>query len=141
MLVVDAMNVIGARADGWWRDRVGAVERLVDQLQDLAEPMLVVVDGRPSARVPEGRRGEVDVRYAPGGPNAADRRIVEIVRAMAEPADATVITSDRDLARRARALGAVVIGAGSFLDRLDRLDRAEPGVDTEPPPQRDPHET
>ncbi|MDY7101306.1 MAG: NYN domain-containing protein [Actinomycetota bacterium] len=120
MLIVDAMNVIGTRADGWWRDRVGAVERLVARLEALHEPLLVVVDGRPTARVPEGAHGPVEVVYAPGGPNAADRRIVEIVRESAEPASATVITSDRDLARRVRALGAVVVGSGTFLERLDR---------------------
>ena len=28
---IDAMNVIGSRPDGWWRDREGAVRRLVDE--------------------------------------------------------------------------------------------------------------
>ena len=27
-LVVDGMNVIGSRPDGWWRDRAGASRRL-----------------------------------------------------------------------------------------------------------------
>ena len=29
---VDAMNVIGSRPDGWWRDREGAIRRLVDEV-------------------------------------------------------------------------------------------------------------
>ncbi len=31
-LVVDAANVVGARPDGWWRDRAGAAARLLDAL-------------------------------------------------------------------------------------------------------------
>src|SRR5690606_26288861 len=31
-LIVDGMNVIGSRADGWWRDRDAAMARLVDLL-------------------------------------------------------------------------------------------------------------
>ena len=30
---IDAMNVIGSRPDGWWRDRDGAMRRLVDQVR------------------------------------------------------------------------------------------------------------
>src|SRR5687767_15566448 len=35
-LVVDAMNVIGSRPTGWWRDRQGAMARLVDELSGYA---------------------------------------------------------------------------------------------------------
>jgi hypothetical protein len=31
--IVDAMNVIGTRPDGWWRDRHAAMVRLVDLLE------------------------------------------------------------------------------------------------------------
>jgi 8-oxo-dGTP pyrophosphatase MutT (NUDIX family) len=34
-IVVDAANVVGSRPDGWWRDRAGAAERLLDRLQVL----------------------------------------------------------------------------------------------------------
>ena len=37
-LVVDAMNVIGTRPDGWWRDRAGASRRLIGALQEYAQP-------------------------------------------------------------------------------------------------------
>ena len=53
------MNVIGSRPDGWWRDRDGAVRRLVARLQRLAatggSPITVVADGRPLADLPRGR--------------------------------------------------------------------------------------
>jgi hypothetical protein len=34
--VVDVANVMGARADGWWRDRAGAALRLCREVQALA---------------------------------------------------------------------------------------------------------
>ena len=36
LLVVDAANVVGARADGWWKDRAGATVRLLDELERFA---------------------------------------------------------------------------------------------------------
>ena len=124
-LVVDGMNVIGSRPDGWWRDRDGAVRRLLGDLQGLArtgdEVVTLVLDGRPLPDVSEGSHDGVDVIYARrSGRNAADDRIVELVRDLDEPAEGTVITSDRALAEQVRALGATVNGAGSLLRRLGR---------------------
>lgn len=36
VLVVDAANVVGARPDGWWKDRAGATTRLANRLAALA---------------------------------------------------------------------------------------------------------
>jgi predicted RNA-binding protein with PIN domain len=121
MLVVDAMNVIGCRPDGWWADRDGALIRLVDDIADAGVPALVVADGRPVPSLPPGHHGPVELAYASRrGPNAADDRIAQEVADMDDPSSATVVTSDRDLARRVRHHGAVVIGARAFRDRLDR---------------------
>ena len=35
-VIVDAANVMGSRADGWWRDRAGAAARLQHELAGLA---------------------------------------------------------------------------------------------------------
>ena len=35
-MVVDVANVMGARADGWWRDRAGAALRLCREVDALA---------------------------------------------------------------------------------------------------------
>ena len=35
-LIVDGANVMGSRADGWWRDRAGAMARLYGELAALA---------------------------------------------------------------------------------------------------------
>ena len=120
--IVDGMNVIGSRPDGWWRDRRGAMRRLVDELGSLArasgEPVTVVLDGRPF----DLDGGLVEVRFASRrGPNAADDDIAAIVAADPEPGDLLVVTSDADLERRVREHGAAVEGAGAFRRRLDEL--------------------
>src|SRR3954452_19886165 len=74
-LIVDGMNVIGSRPDGWWRDRRAAHRRLVTALGALGDPVTVVLDGAPHeieapggvvrvcARVPDD---EIAARWAPG---------------------------------------------------------------------------
>lgn len=120
-IFVDGMNVIGARADGWWRDRTGAMARLARQLDALAarggDEWTVVFDGRPR-RLVDTRN--VTVEWARrSGRNAADDRIVELVSA-AGPG-CYVFTSDRELSERVLALGAEVEGASALLRRLDEV--------------------
>ncbi|HEY4397038.1 MAG TPA: NYN domain-containing protein [Acidimicrobiia bacterium] len=125
-IVVDGMNVIGSRPDGWWRDRDAAAWRLVRRLQHAAtqsrDALTLVLDGRPPPDLAEGEHDGVDVRYAlRRGRDAADDRIVELVAADANPASLRVVTSDRNLVDRVTALGATTEGAGAFLRWLDRL--------------------
>ena len=123
--IVDGMNVIGTRPDGWWRDRPGAMHRLVADLARLAartgRRIAVVFDGGPVAGLPEGVHDRVLVAYARRrGADAADDRIAEEVRRDRDPASLTVVTSDGALAGRVRALGARVEGAGSLTRELER---------------------
>lgn len=123
-LVVDALNVIGARPTGWWRDRAGAVRELVDRLARLsaagcAAPITVVIDGRALADLPEGSHGRLEVCYAPGGRDAADDRIVALLRERGTPA--RVVTADRALRERVEALGGATSSPSQLLRRLDRL--------------------
>lgn len=119
-LLVDGMNVIGSRPDGWWRDRRGAMRRLVGALAAYSgatgDDATVVLDSRPfEIDAPDG----VGVRFAPGGRNAGDDEIVRIVEADRSPETLTVVTSDRELAARVRALGASVSPAGELRARLE----------------------
>ena len=113
--LVDGMNVIGSRPDGWWRDRRGAMERLVAELEDLDGEVTVVLDGKPF----DLRSDRVEVVFASRrGPNAADDDIAALVADDPDPASITVVTSDGDLEQRVRAHGAAVEGAGAFRRRL-----------------------
>jgi predicted RNA-binding protein with PIN domain len=120
--LVDGMNVVGSRPDGWWRDRPGAMKALAQKLATFAEaedePVAVVFDGRPF----DVDAGRVEVSFAPTrGPNAADDEIARMVAADAEPAGIVVVTSDRNLADRVRVHGAEVMSAGAFRRRLDAI--------------------
>ena len=117
------MNVVGARPDGWWRDRTAAMRRLARQLErfaaDRGARVEVVFDGRERDLGTPG----VEVAFASAaGAGAADAEIARRVEAEPEPARLRVVTSDRALAARVAALGAEVVGAASFRRQLDELD-------------------
>jgi predicted RNA-binding protein with PIN domain len=111
--IVDGMNVIGSRPDGWWKDRPGAMRRLAEQLGKWAgkREVTVVFDGRPFEVNVDGVRVEFATRR---GQNAADDDIVRLVEADQDPSGLRVVTSDRDLADRVRESGAEVVTSGAF---------------------------
>ncbi len=127
VIVVDAMNVMGSVPDGWWRDRAGALGRLVDAVAAHPWPddewVVVVADGRApgvdDARPRPGTRGGVELRYAgSSAPDAADDAIVALLAADDDPGRVVVVTSDRGLVSRVAELGASVEGARTFRRRL-----------------------
>lgn len=119
MLVIDAANVIGSRPTGWWRDRPGAARRFAERVRAgvaegvLDPPVTIVLEGRARSGVEEGDVAGVAVVHAPG---EGDDTIAAI--AAAHPGS-MVITADRGLAERVRAVDAVVAGPTWLLDRLD----------------------
>jgi RNA methyltransferase, TrmH family len=127
-LIVDGMNVLGSRPDGWWRDRPAAMARLTRRLDAFAAgtgaDVLVVFDGRPHRRV-EAEAGVVAVGFAPGGPDAADREIVARLRADSDPGSVVVATSDRRLRNSVKAAGATSVPAGELLRRIAAFERGE----------------
>ncbi|HZB76621.1 MAG TPA: NYN domain-containing protein [Solirubrobacteraceae bacterium] len=122
-LIVDGNNVMGARPDGWWRDRAGAAARLAREIgawaQAEGQDVVVVFDGRRPDGFPAPPG--VDVRFAArSGRDAADDVIATLVAAAEAPDALRVVTSDAALAARVRAHGATVTGAGGFRDALER---------------------
>lgn len=133
VLLVDAANVVGARPDGWWRDRAGATTRLLAALAQLpgstvagpdGEPLrtaevVVVVEGRArAAERPPGLR----VVLAPG---SGDDAIVAVASELTGR-PVLAVTADRGLRERLPE-GVDVAGPGWLRDVLDGMDPAPPG--------------
>jgi predicted RNA-binding protein with PIN domain len=126
--IVDGMNVIGSRPDGWWRDRGRAMTALVDKLDSWAlatreagggdvGAVTVVFERPPATAI---RSSLVEVAHAPrAAANSADDEIVRLVAADASPHEIRVVTSDKALSNRVRDLGAAVHPAESFRDLVD----------------------
>jgi hypothetical protein len=120
--VVDAMNVIGSRPDGWWRDREGAIRRLVEEVDRWAaggeERVTVMLEREPRAEIPAER---VEVAWArAGGRDAADREILARLPEWLAEDEVVVVTSDRDLKGKVLAAGAAVEPSRRFRGELDR---------------------
>lgn len=143
-LLVDAANVVGSRPDGWWRDRAGAATRLVEACARLAAAglpdaalaggdtragsvglshhwpdVVVVVEGaaRPAAQA--STHAGVSVVAAPGsGDDELVARAGRVRSASDDAGPVLVVTADRGLAERVRAVGADVAGPRWLLGLL-----------------------
>lgn len=120
--IVDGMNVIGSRPDGWWKDRGAAMARLVDALERWAaneNASVAVVFEKPPD--PPLRSSVITVAHAAhAAPNSADDEIVAMVQAAEEPTDIRVVTSDGALTDRVTELGAEVHAAKAFRELIER---------------------
>jgi hypothetical protein len=121
--VVDAMNVIGSKPDGWWRDRAGAIERLVAQVDRWAdgadERVTVMLEHEPRRPL---RPERIEIAWATSpGRDAADREILTRLPAWLAEDEVTLVTSDRDLRAKAESLGATIIPSRPFRTTLDEL--------------------
>ena len=133
-VVVDAANVVGSRADGWWRDRAGAARRLLHDIASLTGPGLdgdglpaalglpplrrwwprwvVVLEGQARSAAPAdagpGRSGVPRALRVVVAPRSGDDTVVDEVAAVRGPA--VVVTADRELRARAADAGAAPVG-------------------------------
>jgi 8-oxo-dGTP diphosphatase len=129
-IIVDAANVMGARPDGWWRDRAAAAVRLHAQIERLAASgrailpdetappeFVMVLEG--AAKAASSRLSDpalpdrVRVVQAPG---SGDDAIVALARDL--PGRRVVVTADRELRERSTAAGATILGPGWLLGLL-----------------------
>jgi predicted RNA-binding protein with PIN domain len=120
-LVIDAMNVIGSRPDRWWNDPERAMREFAvtadSYAQNTGAHVTVVFDKNPGFLPPFQH---IDVLIARRkGKNAADYEIEQMVEALDDPENVTVVTSDKRLAEKVAARGAKVEGSGRFRDELD----------------------
>lgn len=131
--MVDVANVMGARADGWWRDRAGAALRLGRDVTALAArssvqatAWVLVLEGRSRDAAPllaqeamlaqEAGGAPVRVLSAPG--SGDDAVVTVVAEAAARDESCLVVTADRELRRRCEELNASVVGPGWLLGRL-----------------------
>jgi 8-oxo-dGTP diphosphatase len=129
VVVVDVANVMGARADGWWRDRAGAALRLGREVIALstssvgetqASSWVLVLEGRArEAAAPlQDETAAVPVRVV-SAPGSGDDTIVGVVAEVtARDESCLVVTADRELRRRCAELNASVVGPGWLLRLL-----------------------
>ena len=132
-IIVDIANVMGARADGWWKDRAGAAARLCREIATVAARGLPPggIDVYPAGKtywvlVLEGaarRAAELDdlsdarpaVRLVLA-PGSGDDTIA--ARARDLQGQRLVVTADRELRRRCEQAGATVMGPRWLLNML-----------------------
>ena len=121
MLVVDAANVIGSRPTGWWRDRAEAARTFVSRVQAavdsgrIDQPVVVVLEGKSRQGVPSGLADGITVIHAEG---SGDDALVHVVAGASDEV-VTLVTADRELRRRAEALGAEVVGPSWLLHLME----------------------
>jgi 8-oxo-dGTP diphosphatase len=140
-VVVDVANVMGARADGWWRDRAGAAARLGREVEALARrrdeatataevgAWVLVLEGQARRAASmlladedededEGKDGPPLVRVV-SAPGSGDDAIVGVVaEVVARDETCLVVTADRELRRRCEQLHASVVGPRWLLGLL-----------------------
>jgi len=117
VLVVDAANVVGARPDGWWKDRAGAAARLHDALLHADVPheeIVLVLEGQAKQGVRAGGPRSLCVVHAAKDGDGEIRRQAQ--NAASAGHDVTVITADRALA--ANVAPAQVLYPTWLLDRI-----------------------
>jgi 8-oxo-dGTP pyrophosphatase MutT (NUDIX family) len=144
LLVVDGANVVGARPDGWWRDRAAAAARLHAALSSalsqglpaatLGLPadhwwpdVLLVLEGAArSARLPgpeagatAGHPGPVPTLAVARAPAAGDDAVVTATeQALLTYTDVVAVTADRALRERIRSCGGSVVYPSALLAAL-----------------------
>ena len=132
--MVDVANVMGARPDGWWRDRAGAALRLGREVSALARrgdeatadvaEWVLVLEGkaREAAAALVADEGEPPVVRVVSGSGSGDDAIVGVVaEVVARDEKCLVVTADRELRRRCAELNASVVGPGWLLRLLQQV--------------------
>jgi hypothetical protein len=125
--VVDVANVMGARADGWWRDRAGAAHRLITEIATAGPGTFPIRDDRfgwvvRPVVVLEGaakRAADVAGIEVVRAPGSGDDTIVEIAH---RGGDWVVVTADRGLRARLPT-GAVAVGPSALYSWLSAASR------------------
>lgn len=118
-LVVDGANVVGARPDGWWKDRAGAARRLHEELlvADVEfDVVVLVLEGQAKGGVRAGKDAHVRTVHAARDGDATI--LAEARRAAEQGGRVVVVTADRALDARVHGVGATTLSPTWLLSRL-----------------------
>lgn len=112
--LLDGDNLVGTerRRRATSQDRDALVSEISERLRRTGAKVVLFFDGAGRAVL----LGSLAVRYA--GSASADEAILQEVARARQPAEVTVVTADRDLARRARDLGASALSPTDFWKRF-----------------------
>lgn len=118
-MLVDVANVMGARPDGWWRDRLAGAQRVIDALE--------LIVGQPVG--PSGELVSLIEPVLEGGGRGATAQHPAVLCVAAATADEfiaeaamagdVVVSADRELRERVERSGALTVGPGWLWGLLD----------------------
>ena len=142
MLVIDGYNflyaVFGLEHNLPIKDFEAARTKLQEYLSRYRHithrQVTLVYDARGGAQRPNEQYAGIQIIYAPPKSNADDY-ILKTVQNSAQPAEITVVTTDRELTERVRAAGGSVVSCGAFYRNM--TDAFERGAN---PPDDKAHE-
>ncbi|HAL61265.1 MAG TPA: hypothetical protein DCP08_02535 [Chloroflexi bacterium] len=134
MLVIDGHNLIGQMLDislSDPHDEEKLVKRLEEYHRERGTPIIVVFDpGQAPPPVKRLRGKGIKILFAPPG-SKADTLIINLIKKSPSPKGLTIVSSDREVRRAARARRAKMITAQRFarmLSRPKRLPFTEPTI-------------
>ena len=128
--LIDGNNLIGRARRGKASDgdRSALIRELSDRLRRTRAQVVLVFDGTGAA----ASLGSLSIRFS--GPRTADDAIVRELSLSRNPRDLTVVTADRDLARRARDAGSQVAAPEEFWSRFGSAGSGRELRSSDPPP-------
>jgi predicted RNA-binding protein with PIN domain len=120
--LIDGNNLIGAERGGRASqdDRTALVRELSDRLRRTRARVVVFFDGAGDPL----SLGSLSVKFA--GTKTADDAILRELGRSARPQEVTVVTADRELARRARDAGGTTISPADLWKRFGTGDAPAP---------------
>jgi hypothetical protein len=119
VLLVDVANTVGSRPTGWWKDRAGATRDFTAKVRaavaagHLLPPVVMVVEGAARAGAEEGEADGVRVVHAHGSGDDALAALASNARGQV-----VLVSADRELGERVRAVGGDVVGPSWLLGKL-----------------------
>lgn len=126
MLVIDGHNLIGQMLDislSDPHDEEKLIKRLEEYHRERGTPIIVVFDPGQAPPPAKRLRGKgIKVLFAPPG-SKADTLIINLIKKSPHPKGLTIVSSDREVRRAARARRAKMMTAQRFARMLSRPKR------------------